>query len=67
MFKITEKQLYLFLSLLDDEVERHRVWLQDKDYVCPVERELLISELTKLKNTIDELSQRTKNKLTLVE
>ena len=67
MPNITKKQMYLFLSLLDDEVERHQIWLKDKDYVCPLERELLISELTKLKNIIDELSQKAKVKLTLVE
>lgn len=67
MFKITKKQLYLFLSLLDDEVERYEVWLKNKDYVCPLEKELLINELTKLRVTIDDLSQKTNIKLTIVE
>lgn len=67
MINITDKQLYLFLELLDDEVDRYHIWLRNKDYVSEDEKKQMADELLRLKNTIDELNSKKIRKLTLVE
>jgi hypothetical protein len=67
MVNITDKQLYLYLTLLDDEVDRYESWLRNKDYVSEDERKLMVDELLSLKNTIDDLNSKKIRRLTLVD
>ena len=66
MIKINVDEFNVFLKLLEDEVERHKFWLDRKDYVSVEEFKDIDSDFKNLSSMLEEMRFKKQRLLTLL-
>lgn len=66
MIKLRVNEFNMFLRLLEDEVERHKIWLESKDFNSEEERKSIESDLSSLLLMLEEMQFKKERLLTLL-
>jgi hypothetical protein len=66
MIKLNVDQFNVFLNLLEDEVERHRFWLESKDFVSTEEFKSIEEDFNSLSSMLEEIRFKKQRLLTLL-
>ena len=66
MIKLNVKEFNIFLRLLEDEVERYKMWIVNRDFVGEQELRSLEEELKNLSSTLEEMKLKKERLLTLL-
>ena len=66
MVKLSVAQFNVFVRILEDEVERHRMWLDDKDFASVDEMKDLEQEFINLSSMLEEMKLKKERLLTLL-
>lgn len=66
MIKLNVDQFNVFLNLLEDEVERHRFWLESKDFISTEEFKSIEQDFNNLSSMLEEIRFKKQRLLTLL-
>lgn len=66
MIKLNVKELNVFVKLLEDEVERHRMWIFNRDFVNEQELKSIEEELENLSSMLEDMKFKKQRLLTLL-
>jgi hypothetical protein len=66
MIKLNVNEFNVFLRILKDEVERHRLWLETKDFVSEDELKDIEQEFKMLSSMLDDMKFKKQRLLTLL-
>lgn len=66
MIKLKVNEFNAFLKLLEDEVDRHKFWLENKDFISEEERKSIESDLSSLSSMLEEMQFKKQRLLTLL-
>ena len=66
MIKLNVKEFNVFLRLLEDEVERYKMWIVNRDFVGEQELKSLEEELKNLCSILEEMKLKKQRLLTLL-
>lgn len=66
MIKLNVNEFNVFLRILEDEVERHKMWLDNKDFVSQEELKHIEDELASLSSMLEDMKFKKQRLLTLL-
>jgi hypothetical protein len=66
MIKLSVDQFNVFLNLLEDEVDRHRLWLETKDFVSTEELKSIEHDFNTLSSMLEDIRFKKQRLLTLL-
>jgi hypothetical protein len=66
MIKLRVNEFNTFFRLLEDEVERHKFWLDNKDFISEEERKSIEQDLSSLSSMLQEMQFKKERLLTLL-
>jgi hypothetical protein len=66
MIKLNVNQFNVFIKILEDEVERHRFWLETKDFVSTEELKSIEEDFNQLSEMFEEMKLKKERLLTLL-
>jgi hypothetical protein len=66
MIKLNVNEFNVFLRILEDEVERHKIWLDTKDFVSQEELRHIETELASLSSMLEDMKFKKQRLLTLL-
>lgn len=66
MIKLKVNEFNVFVRILEDEVERHKLWLENKDFISSEESRLLQEEFEELSLMLEEMKIKKERLLTLL-
>jgi hypothetical protein len=66
MIKLSVNQFNVFVKILQDEVERHRFWLETKDFVSSEELKSIEEDFNELSSMLEEMKLKKERLLTLL-
>ena len=66
MIKLNVKEFNVFLRLLEDEVERHKMWVASRDFVNEQELKSIEEELQSLSSMLEDMKFKKQRLLTLL-
>lgn len=66
MIRLNVSQFNVFIKILEDEVERHKFWLETKDFVSTEELNSIEEEFNQLSEMFEEMKLKKQRLLTLM-
>jgi hypothetical protein len=66
MIKLNVKEFNVFVRLLEDEVERHKMWIASRDFVNEQEHKSIEEDLTNLSSMLEDMKFKKQRLLTLL-
>jgi hypothetical protein len=66
MIKLNVKEFNVFVRLLEDEVERHKMWIVNRDFVSEQELKSIEEELANLSSMLEDMKFKKQRLLTLL-
>jgi hypothetical protein len=66
MIRLNVNQFNVFIKILEDEVERHKFWLETKDFVSTEELNSIEEEFNQLSEMFEEMKLKKQRLLTLM-
>jgi len=66
MIKLNVNQFNVFIKILEDEVERHKFWLETRDFVSTEELKSIEEDFNQLSEMFEEMKLKKQRLLTLM-